>query len=385
MKNKFLLPVYKKVGPVFSRGRGSFLLNAKGRRYLDLFPGWGVGILGHSHPRIVKTIKEQAKSLIFLPNNLNHQWQPLLAKEIIKNSFKGEVFFANSGAEAVEGAIKFSRLYGKGKRFEIITMGNSFHGRTCGALSATGQKKFTLPFRPLLPGFKQAKFNDFSDFKKKVNNKTIGVILELIQGEGGINVADIDYIKRLWQYCKKKDLLFIVDEIQTGMGHTGKLFCYQYYNIIPDILLLAKGLAAGVPISCMVIRSDIADIMGSGMHGSTFGGNPLAARVSLEVFRIIKDEKIILNVIKASRYLFQRLNDFKTNYGIIKEVRGKGLMAGIELNIASAPLFLEALKRGLIINATANNVLRIMPALNVTIRDLDKGLNILEGVIEDYS
>ncbi len=382
MKEKFLLPVYRREGPVFVKGKGSFLWDKGGGCYLDLFPGWGVGILGHSHPRICRVIKDQSQSLIFLPNNLRHQWQPRLSKEIVKNAFGAKVFFANSGAEAIEAALKFSRLYGKGRRFEVISMSNSFHGRTFGALSATGQEKHKEAFKPLLPGCKQGKFNDFGDFRKKITKKTVAVLLELIQGEGGVNVADKQYIKALSNFCKVHDLLFIVDEVQTGMGRTGKMFCYEHYGVKPDIMVLSKGLGGGFPVSCMLVRNKIADIMGPGLHASTFGGNPLAARVSFEVFKVIKDENILVNVNRMSKYLFGRLGSFKKKFECIKEVRGMGLMIGLELSIKAKEIFERALKKKLIVNYTHENVLRIMPALNIKRKELDKGLDILEEIFE---
>ncbi len=378
---KYTLPTYRRAGPVFVKGKGNWLWSDTGRRYLDLFPGWGVGILGHSHPRISRVISRQAGNLIFLPNNLYHKWQGILAEKIVNASFPAKVFFANSGAEVVEAAVKFSRIYGEGNRFEVITMKNSFHGRTFGALSATAQEKYKKPFKPLLPRFKEARFNDFSDFKKKVTKKTVAVLLELIQGEGGVNVADTDYIQRVYEYCRMRNILFIVDEVQTGMGRTGKMFCYQYYGIKPDIMLLAKGLAAGVPISAMVVRKSIADMMGPGMHASTFGGNPFCARVAVEVFKILEGERVLENVRRQGRYLLERMGELKKKIPVIKEVRGKGLMVGVELNIEASHLFDEALKRGLIINVTHGNVLRIMPALNVDRSDLDKGLGILGEVL----
>ncbi|MEM7817014.1 MAG: aspartate aminotransferase family protein [Candidatus Aenigmatarchaeota archaeon] len=381
--SKYLLNTYSKSGPVFVKGKGSWLFDINGKRYLDFFPGWGVSILGHCHPKIVKVIREQCKKLIHLPNNLYQKEQALLAKELIKNSFKGKVFFANSGAEAVEGAIKLSRLYGRNKnRYEIITMLNSFHGRTFGALSATGQKKYKEPFKPLLPTFRETIFNDFNDFKRKINKKTIGVILELIQGEGGVNIAEKEYVKNIENYCRENDILLIIDEVQTGMGRTGKLFCFEHYDITPDIMLLSKGLGGGIPISAIVVKPKIADLVRPGMHASTFGGSPFASRVSLEVFKIIKEEKILDNVEKLGKYTFERLLELKKDFSFIKEVRGLGLMLGIELNRESYPVFLKSLEKGLIINSTHNTVLRIMPALNIKKEEIDKGIEILKEVFK---
>lgn len=380
---KYSLATYTRTGPVFVKGRGSWLWDAFGRRYLDLFPGWGVSILGHCHPRVVKAINTQASKLIHLPNNLFFAEQAYLAEEIVKSSFLAKVFFGNSGAEAVDGAIKFSRLYGRDdKRFEIIVMKNSFHGRTFGALSATGQDKYKVPFKPVLPSFKEVKFNDFDAFKNKVSKKTVGVMLELVQGEGGVNVAEREYVKKVREYCRENKLLFILDEVQTGMGRTGKLFCFQNYGVTPDIMVLSKGLGAGVPISAIVVNKNIADLVQPGMHASTFGGSPLVTKVSLEVFRVIKDENILANVTENGKYLEHRLREFKEKYPVIKEVRGIGLMWGMELIRAAGSLFEEALNKKLVINVTQGNVVRIMPALNVKREELEEGLNILEEVLK---
>ncbi len=377
----YSLNTYTRCGPVFVKGKGSWLWDDRGDRYLDLFPGWGVSILGHAHPKVAEAIKEQAKKLIHLPNNLYFKEQVLLAQEITEKSFPSKVFFANSGAEAVEGAIKFSRLFGKGKRYEVISMKNSFHGRTFGALSATAQEVYKKPFKPILPGFKVAKFNDFESFKKQVTPKAVAVILELIQGEGGINVAGKEYIRKLKEFCKKRKILIIIDEVQTGMGRTAKLFCYQNYHLVPDILILSKGLGAGVPISALVVKKKIADIIKPGMHASTFGGSPLVSKASLKVFKIIEEEKLIKNAQSKGSYLLKHLYRLKKKFPFIKEVRGIGLMTGLELEIDSYPIFLECLKKKLLINSTHKKVLRIMPALNVTRLELDKGLKILEEVL----
>lgn len=380
----YSLNTYTRVGPVFVKGKGSWLWDSSGKRYLDLFPGWGVSILGHSHPRLVRVVSQQVKKLIHLPNNLFFKEQVLLAKEIVDKSFPAKVFFGNSGAEAVEGAIKLSRLYGEGKRYEVITMKNSFHGRTFAALSATGQKKYKHPFRPIVPGFKEAAFNNIEAVKNRCTAKTVAVMLELIQGEGGINVARLDYIKQLAALCRKKKMLFIIDEVQTGMGRTGALFCYQQYGIKPDIMLLSKGLGGGVPISAIVVGKHIAELIRPGMHASTFGGSPLVTVTSHEVFKIIQQERLLENVRKQGAFLYKALCAFQEKYPFIKEVRGKGLMLGLELRGQSQPVFSAALARGLIINATHGNVLRIMPALNVTQQEIEYGLDILDSVLSEY-
>jgi len=383
--NEYLMNTYTRVGPVFVRGKGSWLWDDKGNKYLDLFPGWGVSVLGHAHPRIVRALHDEAKQLMHLPNNLYQPQQALLAKEVVARSFSGKVFFANSGAEAVEGAIKFSRLFGQSGRYEIITMKNSFHGRSFGALSATGQKKYKHPFRPIVPGFKEARFNDFSDFKKKVSKKTVAVLLELIQGEGGVNIADKAYIQKLKKFCRSRNILLMVDEVQTGMGRTGKLFCYQHYGLTPDVMVLSKGLGGGFPVSCFVVRKTIAGVMKPGHHASTFGGNPPACRVAREVFKVIKEEKLLDHTLSTGSYLKKALGGLKKQFPLIKEIRAKGLMVGLALTCDSAPLFSEALKRKLIINATHGNVLRIMPALNVKKSELNQGLAILGEVFKNHT
>ncbi len=382
MKEKYLIPVYKRVGPVFVRGKGSWLWDEKGEKYLDLFPGWGVGILGHCHPDIARAISAQAARLIHLPNNLRNSLQDRLGREIVDSSFPAKVFFSNSGTEAIEGAIKFSRLYGsKSGRYEIITMKNSFHGRTMGGLSATGQKKYKNPFKPIVPGFKEAAFGDFADLKKKVTRKTVAVLLEPIQGEGGVNVAEKEYLRDLRKFCTAHDILLMADEVQTGMGRTAKMFCYQHYGIKPDVMLLAKGLGAGVPIGALVVKKSIADLLQPGHHASTFGGSPLVCAAAIEVFKIIKKERLLARAEKMGVYLINSLKKLQRRFPVIKEIRGKGLMVGVELHEPAEPFFRAALARKLIVNATHVNVLRIMPALTVSPAEIDKGVKILEGVI----
>jgi len=381
---QYSLNTYTRSGPVFVKGRGSWLWDDCGRRYLDLFPGWGVSILGHSHPRLAKVIGWQAKRLIHLPNNLFFREQALLARDIVKKSFPAKIFFGNSGAEAVEGAIKLSRLYGKGKRFEVITMKDSFHGRTFAALSATGQKKYKYSFRPIVPGFKETAFNDLTAIKKKCTAKTVAVLLELIQGEGGINVANVGYVQALAGLCRKNNMLLIVDEVQTGMGRTGSLFCFQQYGIKPDIMLLSKGLGAGVPISAIVVNKRIAEVIQPGMHASTFGGSPLVTAAAREVFTIIETERLLENVSRQGAYLYEALCAFQKKYSFVREIRGKGLMLGVELDGPSQPVFQAALLRGLLVNATQGNIVRIMPALNVTRQEIEYGLEILDEVFANY-
>jgi len=379
--NTNIMPTYKKVPLVFVKGKGSKLWDIHSKVYLDFFPGWGVGNLGHCHPKVVSAVRDQLAKLIFIPNNYYHIPQAKLAKEIIYWTYPGKVFFCNSGAEANEGAIKLARKFGKG-RFEIITFENSFHGRTLATLTATGQSKYQAGFGPLPEGFKTVKFNDLEAVKKAITDKTIAIMLELVQGEGGINVATKEFVLGLKKICTDKDLLLIIDEVQTGIGRTAKLFAYQHYGIIPDIMTLAKSLGGGFPIGCMVVKEKIADTLGPGMHASTFGGGPVIARAALAVLKAIQEEKLLANAKKMSEYLFAKLNVLKDKYPLIKEVRGLGLMIGVELNIEGKTIVDKCISSGLLINCTHDNVLRLMPALNITKQEIDKAIRILDEALK---
>jgi len=378
----YILPTYTKTPLVFVKGKGSRLWDIHEKAYLDFFPGWGVGNLGHCHPKVVRAIREQAGKLIFIPNNYYHIAQAKLAKEIIRLAFSGKVFFCNSGAEANEGAIKLSRKFGRG-RFEIITFENSFHGRTLAALSATGQKKYQSGFEPLVEGFKIVKFNDLEAVRGALTPKTVAVMLELIQGEGGINIADKNFVLGLRKLCDEKNMLLIIDEVQTGIARTAKFFCYQNYGITPDIITLAKALGGGLPIGAMVVKKEIADILGPGTHASTFGGGPVVCRAALAVLAVIQKEKLLENSKIMGDFLSDKLEGLKRKYPLIKEVRGQGLMWGLELNIDGKAVVEKCLTRGLLINCTHERVLRLMPALNVTVKEIDKAMAILEEVLKE--
>jgi len=376
-----ILPTYTKTPLVFVKGKGSRIWDVHNKEYLDFFPGWGVGNLGHCHPKVMQAVRDQVSKLIFIPNNYYHIPQAKLAKEIVTLSFPGKVFFCNSGAEANEGAIKLSRKFGKG-RYEIITFENSFHGRTLATITATGQKKYQQGFEPLPEGFKTVRFNDLNAVKQAITEKTVGVMLELIQGEGGVNVASKEFVLGLRKLCDEKNLLLIVDEVQTGIGRTAKMFCFQHYGITPDVMTLAKALGGGLPIGMMVVKKEISDTLGPGMHASTFGGGPVIARAALAVLQAMDKEKILTSAKKMSEYLFGKLNVLKEKYTVIKEVRGIGLMAGVELNMPGKSIVEKCLEKGLLINCTHDTVLRLMPALNVTQKEVDKALNIIEETLK---
>ncbi len=379
--DKYILSTYTRTPGIFVKGKGMNLTDISGKKYLDFFPGWGVNNVGHCHPKVMAGVRDQISKLIHVPNNFYHPNQAKLAKEIIRNSFPGKVFFCNSGAEGCEAAIKFARAYGKGTRHEIITMKNSFHGRTLGALAATGQTKYQEGFQPLPQGFKTVAFNSIDDVNNAITEKTIAIMLELVQGEGGINIADHGYINELRSLCDQKNILLIFDEVQTGMGRTGEMFGFQHYKIQPDLMILAKALGGGLPIGALVAKNEIAGTFQPGMHASTFGGSPLVCKAALGTFNAILKDKMLPNTKKLGVYIIDELKKLKGKFNCIADVRGLGLMIGIELNIPGKDIYEECFKNGLIINCTQGNILRLMPALNVTRRQANKALHILEKAL----
>lgn len=379
-----VLPTYTKVPLVFVKGKGSRLWDIDGNCYIDLFPGWGVGNLGHCHPKVMSAVREQVSKLIFIPNNYYHIPQASLARELVFRTFKGKVFFCNSGTEANEAAIKLSRKYGNG-RYEIITFHNSFHGRTLGSLAATAQPKYQDGFAPLPGGFKAVEFNRIEAVRDAITDRTIAVMLELIQGEGGVNVADKPFVKQLRQLCTERGLLLIVDEVQTGVGRTGKYFCFEHYDITPDIVTMAKALAGGLPIGAMVVRDALSDTLGPGMHASTFGGGPVICKAALAVLKAIQSQRLLPSVQKTADCIISELLRMRKRYQIITDVRGIGLMIGCELSRDGHDVVSRCMERGLLINCTHERVLRFMPALNISKSEVKKGLRIFEGVIKEVS
>ncbi|MBI4432945.1 MAG: aspartate aminotransferase family protein [Candidatus Omnitrophica bacterium] len=375
------MPCYNRTPLVLERGRGTRVWDAQGDEYLDFFPGWAVSGIGHCHKRVTEAIKRQADRLIHVSNNYYHEPQGVLAQEIIRHSFSGKVFLCNSGAEANEAAFKLARKWANPGRNEIITMERSFHGRTLAAISATGQKKFQEGFEPLVAGFVTVPFNDFQALERALTPKTAAIMLEPIQGEGGVRVADAAYLSSVKRLCQDKKLLLILDEVQTGMGRTGRMFAYKNFDIEPDIMTLAKSLGGGFPIAAMVARKEIADTLGPGTHATTFGGSPLACAAALAVFEAIEKEKLMSNAVIMGAHLFKKLNDLKRRHSIVKEVRGMGLMAGVELGKEGKGIYEECLKRRLLINCTQGNVLRLMPPLVVREKEIDRAAQILDEVL----
>jgi len=388
--NEFIMPTYTRVPRIFVKGKGMKLLDIDGKEYVDFFPGWGVGNVGHCHSAVLSGIRDQLGKMIHLPNNYYHPAQAKLAAELIRQSFPGKVFFGNSGAEANEAAIKLARAWGSSgdgpDRYEIITFKDAFHGRTLATITATGQAKYQKGFAPLVEGFvTNVPFNDFEAFAKAKTAKTVAVLMELVQGEGGVHVATPEFVRQVRDFCTENNMLLIVDEVQTGVGRTGKMFGFQNYDVIPDIMTLAKSLAGGLPIGVMVAHKDVADTLGPGMHASTFGGGAVVCRAALGVFKAIQKDKMLAHVGRMAPWFFEQLEALKKKHAVIKEVRGLGLMIGIELDRPGAPVYERCLDKGLLINCTHETVLRLMPALTVTKKQADFALGVLDEVLGGLS
>ena len=387
LTEKYVLKTYNREKIVFVKAKGSYLWDAKGNKYLDFFPGWGIGNIGHMHKQVVKAVKEQASLMFHMPNNFYSAYQGELAKRLIELSFPGRVFFSNSGAEANECAFKLSRAYGNamGKK-KILSARKSFHGRTMATLTLTGQKKYQKGFKPLVSNVGYFDFNSIESFKKAFDKNVAAVFLEVVQGEGGVNVADKKFLRYVRKATKESGAILIFDEVQTGVGRTGEFFAFQNFGIRPDIITLAKALGGGVPIGATIISKRFCKYLQPGMHASTFGGNSLACRAALAVLDAFKKERILKTARKNSALLFDFLMGLKEKFSFIEEVKGIGMMAGVRMKDDYAyKVFKKALDNKLIVNYTAGCVLRIMPALNITEKDLKKGLKILEKICHECS
>ena len=384
----FVMKTYNRFPVVFVKGRGSWLYDDKGKKYLDMLAGIAVCNLGHCHPAVSDAICDQARKLIHVSNLFHIETQAELAELICENSFGEKVFFCNSGAEANEGAIKLARRYGTEKnpeKYEIVAFRQSFHGRTMAAVSVTGQGKYSEGFGPMLTGVKFAEFNNLDSVKEVVSERTAGIIVEPIQGEGGIVPAEEEFLEGLREIADEIDAILIFDEVQTGIGRTGKIFAYQHYGVEPDVMTLAKALGNGVPIGAIVAKGKAADVLKPGLHASTFGGNPLVTRAGVEVMRIVSDESFLREVERKGEYLRKRLEELRDRFpGVIDYVRGKGLMVGAVCKIPCVDIVKSALEKGLIINCTAGNVLRFVPPLVITEEEIDYGLKILEEVLKEH-
>lgn len=381
---KYLMQTYARQPISIVRGRGAKVYDMEGREYIDFVGGIAVNILGHGHPDLVQAIQRQAAQLIHVSNLYYTEPQVRLAQMLVDHSCADRVFFCNSGAEANEAAIKLARRYGHEKhganRFEIITMKNSFHGRTMATLTATGQEKVQKGFEPLVPGFVYAPFNDFAALESLVTDKTAAIMLEPIQGEGGVHVADQAYLKNLRELCTQKDILLIFDEVQTGMGRTGTLFAYEQLGVEPDIMTLAKGLGGGMPIGACLAKDAVAAVFTAGTHASTFGGNPLACAAGLAVCRILIEGRVLEQARRMGDYLAKGLADFKDRHRAVRDVRGLGLLQGLEVEIDAKAVVADCLTRGVLVNATSERVLRFVPPLIITQAEIDRVLETLSSI-----
>ena len=384
---KFVAPNYGRTRVALTEGKGSKVKDADGKTYLDLITGLGVNILGHSPSAVEKALTKQAKKLVHTSNLFYTVPQGKLAQKLCQIAFPGQALFVNSGAEAVESALKLARKYQHDKgtgRYEFIAMENSFHGRTYGALSATGQKKYQNGFAPLLPGFKHVPFGNIAEVEKAITPQTAAIIVEPVQGEGGVNPVPDGFLTSLRKLCDKHGILLIFDEVQCGMGRTGKWFAWQHEGVQPDIMTVAKGLAGGFPIGAMIAKKEIMATFGPGTHASTFGGGPLACVSALAIIDTIEKKGILKNVVKISKETAKELEKLQKELKDIKEIRIKGLMIGIELDIPpgkGGEIVSECLQEGLIINCIQDKVIRFLPPLNVTSSDMRKGLTILKKVL----
>lgn len=381
---QYIANTYNRFPIVATKGERCWIWDMDGRRYLDFLSGISVCNLGHTHKDLIESLTVQAGKLFHISNLFYIEPQIKAAKILVENSFGDKVFFCNSGAEANEAAIKLARRYSWKKygteRYEIITMENSFHGRTLATLSATGQTKFQEGFAPLPGGFKYVPFNDIESLIKEVSNKTCAVIIELIQAEGGVYLADKGYVEKLRNFTREKDILLIFDEVQTGIGRTGKLFAYEHYNAEPDIMSLAKALGNGFPVGAIIAKDEVMQAFEPGTHASTFGGNPLASSAVIATLNTITDENILKNCNDAGMYLYKGLLGLKEKYPFIVEIRGIGLIWGVELSIDGNPIAAEFLKEGVIINCTKGNILRLVPPLIIKNEEIDIFLEIADRI-----
>lgn len=387
---RYLMHTYNRFPLVLRKGRGMKVWGADGKEYLDFVGGIAVNCLGHCHPKVVVALQKQAQRLIHVSNLYHIEPQIKLARLLVENSFADKVFFCNSGAEANEAAIKLARKYfsdqsgHKNEKFEIITAGNSFHGRTFAALSATGQEKFKVGFAPLLPGFRHVEFDDISALEAAITKNTCAIMLEPVQGEGGVRVPHADYLRDVRVICDRHNLLLILDEVQTGIGRTGKFFAYEHFGITPDIMTLAKGLGAGVPIGAMLANDKVAVSFQPGTHASTFGGNPLVCAASAAAIDVLLEDGFMLDHCRRMGSHFRnKLEELKKEFpALIADVRGLGLLVGLELTTEGAPVVKECMERGVLINCTAGNVLRFIPPLIVTEKEIDYLTDVLEQIFD---
>jgi acetylornithine/N-succinyldiaminopimelate aminotransferase len=384
---RYLANTYARFPVVLVRGRGDRLWDSDGKEYLDFAAGIAVDVLGHCHPKVVEAIKAQAEALLHVSNLYHIEPQIRLAQALCEHSFADKVFFCNSGAEANEAAIKLARRYAKVRwgpdRYEIVCMRDSFHGRTMATLTATGQEKHQRGFEPLLPGFKHIPFNDLRAAEQAIDSRTCAVLVEPIQGEGGVRVPDDDYLPALRQLCSDRDVLLMLDEVQTGMGRTGRLFAYEHWGIEPDVMTLAKALGGGLPIGAMLAKEEVASAFVPGSHASTFGGSPFITAAALAALTAIIEERLPQRAAKIGAYFLGRLRELVQRYPYAKEARGKGLILALELAVPAKPIVDRCLQLGLLILTAGDQILRFVPPLIIGEAEVDEALSILDQALAE--
>lgn len=381
---QYVVPNYIRFPVTLVRGEGSRVWDDQGKRYLDFFPGWGCNLLGHCPTRVVEAIRQQAGQLIHVPNTWHIEAQGRWAKMLSERSFGGQAFFCNSGAEANEAAIKLARLHTPEGRHKIITFRGGFHGRTYGAVSATAQEKYHEGIGPTLPGFAYAEFGNLDEVSRLIDETTAAILVEPIQGEGGIRLPPEGFLAGLRQLADQHGLLLIFDEVQAGCGRTGRWFAYQNYDVTPDVMTLAKSLCGGVAGAAMLARPEVALSLRPGMHAATFGGNPLAAAAGIAVIETIEADDLLARVGTLSDAFRQRLEPL-VHLPHVKELRCQGLMIGLELTVDATPVVAESLKRNLLVNVTQGNVVRLLPAMTLTDEELEEGCEVLAEVVQGLS
>ena len=385
LERKYLLPTYNRYPLALTRGKGVFLYDTEGRRYMDFVAGLGVNALGHAHPRIVKTIKEQAGLLLHTSNLYYHEYQGRLAEKLCVLSGLDRAFFSNSGTEAIEGAVKLARLAGHraggASKSRMVALQGSYHGRTYGALSLTGQEKHRKGFEPLLEEVSFVAQNDIEGLRAAVNAETCAIILEPIFGEGGIHECSQEFLRECRTLADQHRAALIFDEIQCGLGRTGTLFAFQSFGVKPDMVAIAKPIAAGLPLGAFLVKEDFATAISAGQHGTTFGGGPLACRVALEFLAVVDDEKLLENVQRVGGYLTQQLDEIVSKKAAAKQRRGRGFIQGVELEIPARPLVDEALAEGILFNSTQDTVVRFLPPFLLEEKHVDKGVRVLKKLL----
>jgi acetylornithine/N-succinyldiaminopimelate aminotransferase len=385
LEKQYLLGTYARYPLVIEKGKGVFVQDVDGKKYLDMISGIGVNALGYAHPRMVKVIRDQAAKVVHTSNLFYNMYQGPLAKKLVELSGLPRVFFSNTGTEAIDGAIKLVRAHGHriggDAKFKLVAAHNSFHGRTYGGMSLTATAKYRDDFKPLLEGVTFIALNDIEALRSAINDETCGVFFETIQGEGGIFECSTEFLQEARQLCNRHRAALVLDEIQCGLGRTGEMFAFKEHGIVPDIVTLAKPVAGGIPLGAILVNEEVGSALGQGKHGTTFGGGPLACRTALEFLNIIEEERLLEHVKKVGAYFHGELTNLLRNFAAVKEVRGRGLMLALDLNVPSRPFVDAALAEGVLLNSTHETVIRMLPPFIVEQKHVDKTIRVLKKLL----